>query len=62
SGIIDFSGNNNSFSNLLSFETKWLLVGHKFSNHVFPVQIKIMIDEFIKSYDDLRIDFDPALM
>ncbi|CAG8804374.1 9871_t:CDS:2, partial [Gigaspora margarita] len=62
SGIIDLSGNEDQFVNLLSSRSKQILMHHEFSNNEFPGEIKFIVDDFVDMYKDLRPDFDPVLM
>ncbi|CAG8791920.1 5489_t:CDS:2, partial [Gigaspora rosea] len=62
SGIIDLSGNEDPFVNLLSSRSKQILMHHEFGNNEFPGEIKFMVDDFVDTYKDLRPDFDPVLM
>ncbi|CAG8530490.1 6073_t:CDS:10 [Funneliformis mosseae] len=57
SGVIDLSGSKDLFTNLL-LRIKQILTHYTFHNERIPEQINIMIDDFIKTYKDLRPDFD----
>ncbi|CAG8547347.1 8531_t:CDS:10 [Ambispora leptoticha] len=62
SGVIDLSGGEDPFTNLLSLRAKQILTLHTFHNDEFPEQIKIMMDDFVNTYKDLGPDFDPVFM
>ncbi|CAG8655361.1 14059_t:CDS:10, partial [Cetraspora pellucida] len=61
SGIIDLSGNEDPFVNLLSSRSKQILMHHEFGNNKFLGEIKFMMDDFVDTYKDLRPDFDPVI-
>ncbi|CAJ0840137.1 769_t:CDS:2 [Entrophospora sp. SA101] len=62
SGVIDLTGSEDPFVKLLSFGAKQILSRHSFHTTKLPNQISTMLNEFVSSYSDFRIDFDPALM
>ena len=66
SGVIDLSGSEDLFTNLLSLRTKQILAHHTFHNDEFPEQINMMIDDFVSTYRDLglisiRYSYDQSL-
>nr|CAG8644463.1 6625_t:CDS:2 [Entrophospora candida] len=62
SGVIDLSGSEDPFTNLLSSRTKQILMHHTFHNDDFPGEINMMMDDFVSTYRDLGPDFDPVFM
>jgi len=62
SGIIDLSGSEDPFANLLSDDSKQILMYHMFSSDEITGQMRTMVDDFVSTYIDLRPDFDLAFM